>query len=79
MHMQPDLWPPEYQLLQSPWGHQIHAFPELGDVNSSAICSHTALTDRLITPLPGARFCLTCLLVRGEELAHNVNAREEKP
>jgi hypothetical protein len=64
---EPD-WPAEYRLLQSPWDHNVHAFPALGEVHSEAICQHTAITDRLIEPLPNARFCLACLLVQGESL-----------
>jgi hypothetical protein len=61
-------WPDEYHLLQSPWDHRVHAFPALGEIHSEAICTHTAITDRLIEPLPQARFCLACLLVQAEML-----------
>lgn len=69
MTSQPDIeWPPEYQLKQSPWDHHVHAFPALGEITSEALCKHSARTDRLIKPLPHARFCLACLLIRAERM-----------
>jgi hypothetical protein len=54
--------------LQSPWDHFVHAFPEMGEVASEAICEHCAPTSRLTDPLPGAKRCLACLLIHGGDL-----------
>lgn len=61
-------WPAEYLVLQSPSDRRVHAFPALGELHSEAICEHSASTDRLIQPLPGARVCLGCLAVQAETM-----------
>jgi len=55
--------------LQSPWDHFVHAFRELGEVASEAICQHCAPTSRLVEPFQGAKRCLACLLIHGGDLA----------
>lgn len=62
-------WPPDLLWRQSPWDHLVHAFRELGEISSAAICDHSAPTSRLIDPLPGARRCVACLLIHGGDLA----------
>lgn len=57
------------QWLQSPWDHNVHAFAALGEVASEAICTHCAPTSRLIEPLAGAKKCLGCLYLHGNDLA----------
>jgi hypothetical protein len=52
----------------SPWDHRVHAFRELGEIASEAICQHCAPTSRLGEPTHADRRCLGCLLVHGDDL-----------
>jgi hypothetical protein len=67
-HSAPD-WPEDLVWMQSPWGHLVHAFPDMSEVAAEAICQHTAPASRLTEPLPGAKRCLACLLIHGGDLA----------
>lgn len=62
------VWPDNLMRRRSPWDNRVHAFRELGEVASQAVCAHSALTDRLDEPLPGDPECLACKRLR-EELA----------
>ncbi|HEU5471638.1 MAG TPA: hypothetical protein VFV67_13370, partial [Actinophytocola sp.] len=46
-----------------------HAFRELGEVASSAICTHSASTSHLTEPADEHRRCQACLLLHGDDLA----------
>ena len=61
-------WPADLLWRQSPWDHKVHIFPALGEIHSEALCQHSALTDRLINPLPMARACLACLVIQSETM-----------
>jgi hypothetical protein len=54
---------------RSPWDHNVHAFRELGELASSAICTHSATTGHLTEPAEEHRRCQACLLLYGDELA----------
>jgi hypothetical protein len=54
---------------KSPWDGNVHAFRELGEIASEAICEHSALTSRLQTPTNRDRKCHACLLLHGLELS----------
>lgn len=68
-------WPGDLLWRQSPWDHFVHAFTALGEVASEAICGHCAPTSRLPEPLPGAKWCVACLLVHGGDLAEQHGER----
>ena len=64
----------------SPWDHHVHAFRMLGEIVSEAVCSHSALTNRLAEPLPEDRHCYGCLYLHGDDLAtHHADARPLRP
>lgn len=59
------------QWLQSPWQpREVHAFREVGEgaASATAVCTHSAPSDRLSVPERGARRCLKCLLTLGGDL-----------
>jgi hypothetical protein len=60
----------------SPWDHWVHAFRELGEIASEAICGHCAPTSRLGAPMDRDRRCLGCLLLHGDELADRIGDRD---
>ncbi|MGB3444327.1 MAG: hypothetical protein WBA97_36775 [Actinophytocola sp.] len=69
-------WPGDLLWRQSPWNHFVHAFPQMGEISSAAICDHCAPTSRLIDPLPGGKPCLACLLLHGGDLADTHEERD---
>lgn len=64
--------------LKSPWDHTVHAFrPDMvGEMTAEALCSHSALTGRLIEPGDVDRRCLACLLLHGDVLADRLGDRD---
>ncbi|MGB3440938.1 MAG: hypothetical protein WBA97_19490 [Actinophytocola sp.] len=53
----------------SGWDLKVHAFQALGEVVSEAVCTHSALTSRLVEPTGNETKCLGCLLIFGDQLA----------
>lgn len=50
------------------WDHLVHAFPELGELNSQAICRHVAATNSLQEPPEWGRRCEACRMIREAQL-----------
>jgi hypothetical protein len=55
--------------ILSGWDLKVHAFPSLGEVTSEAVCTHSALTARLVEPRGDEPKCFGCLLIFGDKLA----------
>jgi hypothetical protein len=53
----------------------VHAFRELGEIASEAICQHCTPTSRLTHPTDNDRRCLGCLLVHGDTLTDRLGDR----
>lgn len=61
-------WPGPVVCRYSAWDHRVHAFPDLGELNSVAVCTHIARTDKLAEPPEGARWCEACRMIRAAQL-----------
>lgn len=60
---------PEYLWRVSNWDHRVHAFRQLGEVSSTAVCSHSALTNKLTEDAKNTNRCLACVIIVGGEMA----------
>lgn len=63
----------------SGWDLKVHAFRTLGEVVSEAVCTHSALTSRLVEPLGDEPKCFGCLLIFGDQLATQQNTASHWP
>ncbi|HEY9415789.1 MAG TPA: hypothetical protein VIQ30_13580 [Pseudonocardia sp.] len=60
-------WPGRV-VQRASWDHLVHDFTAFGELNSVAVCTHIAATDKLKEPPEGGRRCAACQMIRAAQM-----------